>query len=106
MQRALHVTDWDWITISIVLWVLLVQYFHSHPLLKVKTLLFSCLKKNDYLLAQAVAAHENYKKLKILFGIHTDGSIEWGVGVPTPIRKELEKLELRVRELETIKSGK
>jgi len=62
--------------------------------------------KNDYLLAQAVAAHENYKKLKILFGIHTDGSIEWGVGVPTPIRKELEKLDLRVRELETIKSGK
>lgn len=36
-----------------------------------------------------------------LFGIRRqDGSIEWGAGVPAPIRKELEKLDMRIKKVE------
>ena len=36
-----------------------------------------------------------------LFGIkREDGSIEWGAGVPMPIRDELEALKKRIAELE------
>ena len=37
---------------------------------------------------------------KILFGIKHDGSIDWSVGVPGPIREELKKLENRIKKLE------
>ena len=37
----------------------------------------------------------------LLFGIHrSDGSIEWGVGVPTPIEKKISELARRVDKLE------
>ena len=37
----------------------------------------------------------------LLFGIHRrDGSIEWGVGVPTPIEKKISELARRVDKLE------
>ena len=32
------------------------------------------------------------KEQHILFGIKRDGSVEWSIGVPGPIREELEKL--------------
>lgn len=46
---------------------------------------------------------------KLLFGIRTDGSVEWSKGVPAPIRKEIEKLlnkidgdiEHEIEDLET-----
>ena len=37
---------------------------------------------------------------KILFGIKHDGSIDWSVGVPTPIREEFEAQKKRIAELE------
>lgn len=38
---------------------------------------------------------------KFLFGIkRNDGSIEWGAGVPGPIREELNALKKRIAELE------
>lgn len=37
---------------------------------------------------------------KILFGIKKDGSIEWSIGVPSPIREQLEALKKRIAELE------
>ena len=37
---------------------------------------------------------------RILFGIKKDGSIEWGAGVPKPIREELDALKRRISELE------
>ena len=37
----------------------------------------------------------------LLFGIRRqDGSIEWSAGIPTPIRKELVDLSLRIKKLE------
>lgn len=36
----------------------------------------------------------------ILLGIKRDGSVNWSVGVPEPIRKELEALKKRIAELE------
>ena len=37
----------------------------------------------------------------LLFGIHRhDGSIEWGAGVPRPIREEISELKKRIAELE------
>lgn len=36
---------------------------------------------------------------KILIGIKKDGSIEWGAGVPTPIKKELDELRKEIAEL-------
>lgn len=38
-------------------------------------------------------------KDKELFGIHTDGSVDWQIGVPGPIEKELEKLKKEIEEL-------
>ena len=44
----------------------------------------------------AITDAENH----FLFGIkRQDGCIEWGAGIPSPIRKELEKLDLRIEEL-------
>lgn len=38
---------------------------------------------------------------KFLFGIHrNDGSIEWGAGVPKPLREELDALKKRISEIE------
>ena len=37
---------------------------------------------------------------KLLFGIHTDGTIDWGVGIPKPIMAELEALKKRISDLE------
>ena len=37
----------------------------------------------------------------LLFGIHrSDGSIEWGAGVPTPIKNKISELTQRVEKLE------
>lgn len=38
----------------------------------------------------------------ILFGIKHDGSIEWGMGIPTPIRKEFEKFDVRIKDIENL----
>ena len=35
-----------------------------------------------------------------LFGIRHDGSVDWQVGIPGPIREELEALKKRIAELE------
>ena len=40
------------------------------------------------------------KEQHILFGIKRDGSVEWSIGVPGPIKEELEKLEIRIKKLE------
>lgn len=37
---------------------------------------------------------------KVLFGIKQDGSVEWYIGVPKPIRDELDALKKRIAELE------
>ena len=39
-------------------------------------------------------------KQRILFGIKRDGSVEWSIGVPGPIKKELDSLDKRLTELE------
>lgn len=39
------------------------------------------------------------KEQHILFGIKRDGSVEWSIGVPGPIREELEKLRNEIAEL-------
>ena len=37
----------------------------------------------------------------LLFGIHSsDGSIEWGAGIPTPIKNKISELAQRVEKLE------
>ena len=36
----------------------------------------------------------------VLFGIKRDGSVEWSIGVPGPIREELEALKKLIAELE------
>lgn len=36
---------------------------------------------------------------KVLFGIKQDGSVEWYIGVPKPIRDELEKLREEIAQL-------
>ena len=36
----------------------------------------------------------------ILFGIKRDGSVDWSIGVPGPIKKELDDLDKRITELE------
>lgn len=36
----------------------------------------------------------------ILFGIRKDASVDWSVGVPAPIRKELDEIRQRIKELE------
>jgi hypothetical protein len=41
----------------------------------------------------------------VLFGIKRDGSIEWPIGVPEPIMKEIEALKKRINELEAEISG-
>lgn len=38
------------------------------------------------------------KEQHILFGIKRDGSVEWSIGVPGPIREELEKLRNEIAE--------
>ena len=37
---------------------------------------------------------------KVLGGIHTDGSVDWKIGIPEPIQTELEALKKRISELE------
>ena len=39
------------------------------------------------------------KEQHILFGIKRDGSVEWSIGVPGPIREALEKLRNEIAEL-------
>ena len=41
------------------------------------------------------------KEQHILFGIKRDGSVEWSIGVPTPILEELKKLDMRIKKLES-----
>ena len=41
----------------------------------------------------------------VLFGIKRDGGIEWPIGVPEPIMKEIEALKKRINELEAEISG-
>ena len=36
---------------------------------------------------------------KVLFGIKQDGSVEWYIGIPKPIRDEFEKLRNEIAEL-------
>jgi len=40
----------------------------------------------------------------ILFGIKRDGSVEWSIGVPGPIKKELDKINQRLSILESEKA--
>lgn len=40
----------------------------------------------------------------ILFGIKRDGSVEWSIGVPGPIKKELDKINQRLMILESEKA--
>ena len=37
----------------------------------------------------------------ILFGIKHDGAVEWFIGVPEPIKKEMEELKRRIQQLES-----
>lgn len=37
----------------------------------------------------------------VLFGIKRDGAIEWAIGVPEPVRKEINDLKNRIKELES-----
>ena len=37
----------------------------------------------------------------VLFGIKRDGAVEWGIGVPEPIRKEMKELKRRIQQLES-----
>lgn len=39
----------------------------------------------------------------ILFGIKRDGSVDWSIGVPGPIKKELDKIRKKLKELESKK---
>lgn len=36
---------------------------------------------------------------RILFGIRRDGSVDWSIGVPGPIKKELDELKKEIAEL-------
>ena len=36
----------------------------------------------------------------VLFGIKHDGSIEWPIGVPEPVKKEIDALKKRINDLE------
>lgn len=40
---------------------------------------------------------------KVLFGIKTDGSVEWFAGVPTPIRKEIDRILEKIDETLTVR---
>ena len=40
----------------------------------------------------------------ILFGIKRDGSVDWSIGVPGPIKKELDKINQRLKILESEKA--
>lgn len=40
----------------------------------------------------------------ILFGIKRDGSVDWSIGVPGPIKKELDKINQRLSILESEKT--
>lgn len=40
----------------------------------------------------------------ILFGIKSDGNVEWALGVPEPIKKEIEELKIKIIALETKKN--
>ena len=42
-------------------------------------------------------------KQHILFGIKRDGSIDWSIGVPGPIKKELDEINKRLKILESEK---
>lgn len=44
------------------------------------------------------------KEQHILFGIKRDGSVEWSIGVPGPIKTELDALKKRVTDLEKEKN--
>lgn len=35
---------------------------------------------------------------KLLFCVRTDGTIDWALGIPHPIKKELERLEMKIEE--------
>lgn len=38
---------------------------------------------------------------RILFGIRKDGSVDWAIGVPGPIKKEMDELRKQINELKT-----
>lgn len=41
----------------------------------------------------------------VLFGIKHDGAVEWAIGVPEPVRNEIDAMKKRITELEILCKG-
>ena len=108
--RSVEVANWDWITILIVFVAVVGAVLSFTASVKNKN---TVVKLSEKVVSFGMEVVDNPEwiyvivdaEYKILFGIHTDGSIEWGVGVPKPIREELEKLEVRIQKLEKLKKN-
>lgn len=108
--RAMKFTDWDWVTISIVFAGVVGVIISLSSSIKSKNSLEDLKESLKALLeSEGYELTNNPEWLrvlvdsedKILIGIKRDGSIEWGAGIPKPIREEFEKLERRLAKLES-----
>ncbi len=107
--RAMKFTDWDWVTISIVFAGVVGVIISLSSSIKSKNSLEDLKESLKALLeSEGYELTNNPEWLrvlvdsedKIIIGIKRDGSIEWGAGIPRPIREEFEKLERRLAKLE------
>lgn len=88
------------VIIPVVVWIL--DYFANKKQLErfekfeaeVRDYGFDIIENPEWLKVEVDAAQH------ILFGIKKDGSVDWSIGVPGPIRKELDELKKRISELE------
>lgn len=99
LLRALKVTDW--VSISIVFVGLVGVALSLTSAIKSKAIIIRLSEKvegigveptNNPEWAYVIVDAEE----KILFGIRHDGTVDWGVGIPRPIREELEKMKDRI----------
>ena len=103
--RAMKVTDWDWIAISIVFIGSIGVILSLSSSVKSMNRVVHLSDKVDSFGMEVIDNPEWIYLIldaeeKKLFGIRKNGSIEWGAGIPTPIREKLDELQKRINILE------
>lgn len=106
--RAMKFVNWDWVAVSIVFVGVVGIILSLSSAISSKNTLEDLKNYLKPLIdSQTFELVDNPEWLdvkidaekKILIGIKKDGSIEWGAGVPTPIKKELDELRKEIAEL-------